>query len=929
MVGGGKTDSAKSARHHRRLFSRLLGMLADEGLIAKSGELWTVSREWSPIDPREVCAQMRAAFPQLTEQLAFIERCGLGLADVLTGECNPLELLFPNGSSAQAEHIYRDSPLARSFNTLLARTVADLASRIPAGGKVRVLEIGAGTGGSSSFVLPALPSDRTEYVFTDVSKMFLSRAEPQFGRYPFVRYATLNIENDPASQGFDTGRFDIVIAANVIHATRDLATALTHIKQLLAPGGVVLLLEATEAQRWIELTFGLTEGWFRFTDTELRSSHPLLSRSEWLALLRREGFEDYAAIPGAAIAPEQTLLIARTARQAKDRAVERDWIFLADANGVAAAAVALLRERGERATCLPIMSADEERRGLQRAMAEARGETTIVHLRSLDASGPHDAVAQAASQATLELCRAVSGDRTSSKPRIWLATRGAQPVDASGVAAPGQAPVWGLGRVLGLEQPDVWGGLIDLDPAAGAADQARDLVAIIAHAGDDDQIAVRNRAWFVPRIVRAAPIERRELRLDPQASYLVTGGLGRLGLNVGRWLGDRGARTIALLGRRGLPDRSAWKTPFADQEIERQVIGIRRIEETGARVVILTGDVADSASMRKVLADLDGVAPIKGIVHAATDLSIVPLAGMSDEQLATMLRPKVAGTSVLHELTRDRALDFFVLFSSTTALWGVSGMAHYAAANQFLDAFAHARRQQNLPATVINWGTWDELRVSRSEDRQRIAEAGLNGMSSERALDVLGALISGDATAKTVASIDWTRLKTVYEARRRRPLFDRIELGPSPKTSTSEGPSVSLAAVLEGAPEDRHERILAHVRDEAVRVLRLGSKRPVDPQQGLFEMGMDSLMSLELKSRLETFVGQTLPSTLTFNYPSIAALTTFIESLVPGEAPVRKRAPVGRAPESKTAPKPAERPLRNMSEDALAQLLADRLQKIR
>ena len=176
------------------------------------------------------------------------------------------------------------------------------------------MEIGAGTGGTSSYVLPEFPPDRTEYLFTDVSPFFLSQAQERFASYPFVRYRTLNIEQDPAAQGFAPRQFDVVIAANVLHATADLRRTLANVKQLLAPEGMLLLLEVTRPQRWIDLSFGLTEGWWLFTDTDLRPSYPLLTRKSWTALLGESGFAETVAIPdesaGGALA-YNTVLLAR------------------------------------------------------------------------------------------------------------------------------------------------------------------------------------------------------------------------------------------------------------------------------------------------------------------------------------------------------------------------------------------------------------------------------------------------------------------------------------------------------------------------------------------------------------------------------------------------------------------------------------------
>ena len=160
----------------------------------------------------------------------------------------------------------------------------------------RVLELAPAPADHAS-VLSVLPSRQTDYVFTDVSPLFSTRGAQKFGQYPFVRYHTLDIERDPEAQGFASHLFDIVLAANVLHATTDLRQTMRHVKQLLAPGGMLVLLEGTAPERAVDLTFGLMEGWWKFSDRDLRPDHPLFSRQQWRALPEAEGFSDATALP--------------------------------------------------------------------------------------------------------------------------------------------------------------------------------------------------------------------------------------------------------------------------------------------------------------------------------------------------------------------------------------------------------------------------------------------------------------------------------------------------------------------------------------------------------------------------------------------------------------------------------------------------------
>jgi acyl carrier protein len=286
----------------------------------------------------------------------------------------------------------------------------------------------------------------------------------------------------------------------------------------------------------------------------------------------------------------------------------------------------------------------------------------------------------------------------------------------------------------------------------------------------------------------------------------------------------------------------------------------------------------------------------------------------------------VTGAWLLHELSRELPLDFFVLFSSTTALIGSARLGHYAAANQFLDALAHQRRAAGLPALSVNWGTWDEMRAVSDAGRRSFAQAGLLPMRTADALAMLGRLVGGPAPQAVVASVDWGALVALYEAKRSRPFLAELRTLPiNAPAATARPRAADLAARLEGVPaEARHDLLVAHVRGEAAVVLGLSETR-IDPGQGLFDMGMDSLMAVDLKARLEAAVGHRLPSTLTFNYPTVSALAGYLADEVLGGRPP-SAAPAAPAPGT---PVVAADSRDDLSEDELAALLAEKLGRVR
>jgi acyl carrier protein/SAM-dependent methyltransferase len=248
--------------------------------------------------------------------LAYLRHCGMLLGDVLAGRKNALETLFPDGSFALAEGLYESSVEARYFNPIVASALRAIAHGMGKPRSVRILELGGGTGGTTSAVLPLLPARHVEYWFTDVSELFLSRARRKFGEYSYVHYARLDIDRPIEEQGFAPGMFDAVVAANVVHAARNLDSTLHRIKALLSADGMLVLLETTHHHSWFDMSTGLIEGWQHFEDSD-RREHPLLTPEHWRGVLERTGFEDMMELPASgspAVTLGQHVLLARCRR---------------------------------------------------------------------------------------------------------------------------------------------------------------------------------------------------------------------------------------------------------------------------------------------------------------------------------------------------------------------------------------------------------------------------------------------------------------------------------------------------------------------------------------------------------------------------------------------------------------------------------------
>jgi acyl transferase domain-containing protein/NADPH:quinone reductase-like Zn-dependent oxidoreductase/NADP-dependent 3-hydroxy acid dehydrogenase YdfG len=504
------------APRYHRLLPRLLAILAEDGWLRHDGDAFTVAN-WHPVpDPAQRVAPLVQCHPASRPRITLTANCGAALADILAGRADPLHQLFPNGSAELAEALYRDAPEAKAYNQLLRETVRAALARLPAGQRLRILEVGGGTGGTTAWAAPMLPADRCDYLFTDIGPLMVARARERFGVHPFMRFQPLDLEGSLATQ-LAGQHFDLVIAANVIHATADLARTLGQVRQVLAPGGTLLMLEVAGMERWIDITFGLTDGWWRFTDTALRPAYPLLSRDRWLALLGELGFEA-AAIDAPQPNSREVLLAARRPVQAVDALPASSWLLIGDRSGVGEALAARMREDGHEV----VMAAVDAEPARLLAGRPLRG---IVHLGALELAVPDARSAaslidtqRASLGSLLKLVQALGAQSfaAGTTPRLWIATRAAQPVADGDVPNPLQAPVWGFAKVVALEHPELRTTRIDLD----GHDDAGALWQALCADGDEPQLALRGDKAFVARLVHgsAEAFDPVPVRLEKAAS---------------------------------------------------------------------------------------------------------------------------------------------------------------------------------------------------------------------------------------------------------------------------------------------------------------------------------------------------------------------------------------------------------------------------
>jgi acyl carrier protein len=391
----------------------------------------------------------------------------------------------------------------------------------------------------------------------------------------------------------------------------------------------------------------------------------------------------------------------------------------------------------------------------------------------------------------------------------------------------------------------------------------------------------------------------------PDGAYLITGGLGGLGLRVARRLVDRGARSLVLVGRSGGTDATAAE--------------IAALRSTGADVAVVQADIADQDAVDRLVA---GIPRLRGVIHAAGVLDDGVLLQQRPDRFARVLAPKVAGARNLDRATRDRNLDFFVLFSSIAAVLGAAGQGNYAAANAYLDLLAAQRRRAGRPGLSLAWGPWRGAGMAAERDGDWWTGRGMQLVEPEQGLDLLERAIADGPAQLAVAVVDWQAYLRPFGSAPPPLLRDLAD------AARAAGPdTLPLADRLAGlAAGDRPEAITDHVRELAAGVLGVAAAHTLDPHTPLNELGLDSLMAVELRNALSRGIGRPLPATLLFDYPTVDALARFVTA---GLEPEPASGPAPDPAQERTARDVMVAEIRQLSDAEVEALLEQELSRPR
>jgi acyl transferase domain-containing protein len=518
------------------------------------------------------------------------------------------------------------------------------------------------------------------------------------------------------------------------------------------------------------------------------------------------------------------------------------WLILADRGGVGQQLAELLRSRGD--VCIVV---DAECTAPELSSLLASSPTHVVHCAGTEHLVGDSLSAESLLSAEQRFCgsllqvaQLMSASPTAATPRLTVLTRGAMTLPGD-TRAPAivSAPVVALARAITRELPRLNCACIDLDPAA--IDFAM-LCTELLSGSREELSALRGAACRVARLASAAAPQAlgREI-IEPDATYLITGGLGALGVRVAQRLVERGALHLALLGRHeAAPDVAS---------------AILEMKRGGAEIRVFKADVGDSGAMQDVFESISATMPrLRGIVHTAGVLDDGVLEQQSWPRFARVMHPKLAGAWNLHRLSEKLPLQFFVLFSSAAAMLGSAGQSNYCAANAFLDALAHFRRQRGLPAVSIGWGGWAQAGMAAAQNSGRQnARAGGSLLEPAAALDVLQALLADSPPHLAVVDIDWRELSRQFPTGRAPSLFEAFDAQDrAPITA------VSLDDWRRSSPAGGESAALIGYVQQCLGCVLGRDAAQIDPDTPLLELGLDSLLAIELRNRIETTGGPVL-----------------------------------------------------------------------
>ncbi len=466
----------------------------------------------------------------------------------------------------------------------------------------------------------------------------------------------------------------------------------------------------------------------------------------------------------------------------------------------------------------------------------------------------------------LNLIQALITDEAKSKDHVWFICANLQPVEDPGPLNLKSAALWGLAKTMLLEHHDIFQAIIDVG-SSDTVDTAAALLHEVLGYDNEGEIVYRNQKRFVARLLASSIQPQTPLKVKKDGTYLITGGLGTLGLQAARWLSEHKAGRVLLLSRNGLDPERTDRLSQTKQEL------LAAIQASGTQVQILLADVADRDEMEKACKPYLEAGEIRGIFHAAGAFQSNLIKDMIYDDFLKVIAAKIQGTWILHEMTQGQPLDYFVMYSSAASIWGAATGAHYGAANYFLDLYAHYCTALGLPATSVNWGgMWKGSGIITGEDEKYMRSIGIKDMLPDTGLQLLEAILQSGDRQKVVAPVKWSKFLQVMQVKRKHMLFEYIDPDDTSVNTCAENAESFGEELASLSEADKITTAVAALSGMLKEILGLQSDADLPVDKGFFDLGMDSLTSIDFKNKIEINLDIEISTTTLFDSNTLQLL---------------------------------------------------------
>jgi acyl transferase domain-containing protein/SAM-dependent methyltransferase/acyl carrier protein len=786
-------------------------------------------------------------------ELALLELGVTSAEAVLRGDRDGVSVLFPEGDASIVENVYLHAPMAKAINRQI---VDSILMNIDTSRKIRILEIGAGTGSTTSFVLDALSGHQFEYCFTDISPLLVARAAERFAREG-VSFSVLDIERDVEAQGFQNGTYDVVIAANVLHATKDLNDSVARVNELIRQGGLAFLLEGNGQQAWLDLTFGLTDGWWRFEDQRSPSNSALINHGQWTALLESKGFA-VAPVDELEQALSQVVYVAQKLVDASQ--LLASFVLVGDSEDIVDNLASLLRAQSG-CHVEPVFLAPTASNFLEHItdrihkIKALHGDTrpcTVVFLsresheqafNARDYGHFHDAFKTfLPALKALKVAVAEMGC-SGAYVKVTGAQNAFHPVSFECAAI----------KTLSFETLSEKVRYIEVENVAQLRSE-------LLGASSDACTVFADGKRAARRIVKKAPQSGDETKLDESATYLISGGSSPLAMSVVKWIVDHGGKRIDLLNRQPVNLESREWSSLRDRSVT---------------VVSHRCDVRDKDMVRRCVEEIERSGKrVDAVFHLAGVLDNRLIEDQTLESLDEVASTKVLGAFNLIHALKEHGLSRFVAYTTAASVIGSPGQANHAIANALLDDLV-ARLPPEIAGVTIQWGPWDEIgAAARDDELQKARGWGVVPFLPRFGERLTHHLLSAQSGCYLALDIDWAALKE--RAGRVFVVREAVSLIQQGKGTARKERSEILAPHREELLALDKQEAISRIAHYLAQLLASALDMEADSlsiDDRVHDIGLDSLIALELKGRIKSAYQIDVPAKIFLDNISLGQLS--------------------------------------------------------